>query len=101
MIITDTSKNPVLNNSINLKKLADCADGRTDCVQILATGTVSAGEVKLTVSQDDVDFYPLTGDDGAQLTLHPGEPVYVKFANLFIKCDLTGVTCDNLKVQAQ
>jgi hypothetical protein len=101
MIITDNSQNPAVNKSVNLKDLANFSDGRTDCTQVLATGTISAGSVKLTVSQDNANFYPLTDEYGAQIVLTPAVPVYLKFANLYIKCDLTGVTSADLKVTVQ
>ncbi len=101
MIITDNTKNPAVNKSINLKDLAQYSNGRTDCAQVLASGTISAGSVKLTVSQDNATFYPLNDEYGAQITLTAGVPVYLKFANLYIKCDLSGVTSADLKVAVQ
>lgn len=101
MIITDYSQNPQINKSVNLKDLANFSNGRADCLQVLASGTVSAGAVKLTVSQNNADFYPLNDEYGAQITLTPGTPVYLKFANLYIKCDLSNVTSSDLKVTVQ
>ncbi len=101
MIITDYSQTPAVNRSVNLNKVAVLSDGRSDCVQVLATGTLSAGTVKLAVSQDNQHFYPLNDENGAQIVLTPAVPVYLRFANLFIKCDLTGVTSSDLKVQVQ
>lgn len=101
MIITDKSQTPAVNKSVNLKTLVNFSEGRTHCAQVLATGTISAGSVKLTVSQDNATFYPLTDEYGTQITLTAGVPVYLKFANLYIKCDISGVVSSNLKVLVQ
>lgn len=101
MIITDTTQNPVVNTSINLKDIAALSNGRTDCAQILATGALTSGEIKLTFSQDNVNFYPLADADGFPITLTPQIPVYLKFANLYIKCDLSSAQAQELKVQVQ
>ncbi|MDR0952709.1 MAG: hypothetical protein LBM71_00750 [Elusimicrobiota bacterium] len=101
MIIVDTTQNHAVNKSINLKNLANYADGKVDCLQVLATGALTSGEVKLTISQDNINFYPLTDENGLQITLQPQNPVYLKFANLFLKCDLTSAVVENFKVQVQ
>ena len=101
MIITDTTQNPAVNTTINLKDLGSFANGRVDCAQVLLTGTVTAGTVKLIFSQDNINFYPLTDDYGAQLALTPHVPLYLKFANIYIKCDLEGVEGQDIKVQVQ
>lgn len=101
MIITDLSQTPAVNKSINLKDVGSFSNGRVDCLQVLATGSISAGEIKLTVSQDNENFYPLNDENDEQIILQPGVPVYLKFANIFIKCDISAITSADLKVQVQ
>ncbi|WP_424244609.1 hypothetical protein Dip510_001865 [Elusimicrobium posterum] len=101
MIITDLSQNPAVNNSINLKDIGNNASGKVDCLQVLATGTLDSGEVKLTCSQDNENYYPLNDEDGVQIVLTPGVPVYLKFANIYIKCDILNLISSDLKVWVQ
>lgn len=99
MIITDLSQTTPINKSINLKDSA-LHTGIADCCSIITTGTFS-GVPKLTVSQNGTDFYPLCDEDNNQITLETGKIIFLNFANLFIKVDLTGVTSNDLKVSIQ
>ena len=101
MIITDLSQTPAVNKSIKLSDIATVTNGRSACVCFLATGTYSGGDIKLTVSQDDVNYYPLNDKDGVQIVLSANVPLYLKYANLYVKCDLTGISSENLKVTVQ
>lgn len=101
MIITDLSQNPAVNKSIKLTDVAAVTNGRSACVCFLATGSYSGGDIKLTVSQDNVNFYPLNDKDGVQIILNADVPLYLKYANLYVKCDLTGISSENLKITVQ
>ncbi|MBR1979677.1 hypothetical protein [Candidatus Proelusimicrobium excrementi] len=101
MLITDLSQNPAVNKSVKLTEIAACTNGRSECVSLLATGSVSGGEIKLQISQDDANYYPLTDENGVQIILKPNTPLYLKFANLYLKCDLSGISSDNLKITVQ
>ena len=99
MIITDLSQTTPVNKSINLRDSA-LHTGISNCCSIIATGTFT-GTPKLTISQDDVNFYPLYDEDGNQIAVEAGKALFLNFANLFIKVDLTGVTSSDLKVSVQ
>ena len=99
MIITDLSLDTPLNKAINLKDSA-LHTGIANCCSIIATGTFT-GTPKLTVSQDGTNFYPLYNNDGEQIELEVSKPIFLNFANLFLKVDLTGVTSSDLKVSIQ
>jgi hypothetical protein len=100
MIITDLSQTTPLNKAVNLKDVA-IHQGLTKCLSLLTTGTISAGMPKLTISQDGTNFYPLYDDEGEQITLESGKIIFVNFADLYLKVDLTGVTSEDLKVSIQ
>ena len=99
MIITDLSLETPLNKAINLKDSA-LHTGIANCCSIIATGTFT-GTPKLTVSQDGTNFYPLYNNDGEQIELEVSKPIFLNFANLFLKVDLTDVTSSDLKVSIQ
>ena len=99
MIITDLSQSTPLNNAINLKEVA-LHRGITRCLSILTTGTFT-GTPKLTVSQDGTNFYPLYNSEGEQIELEASKIIFLNFADLFIKVDLTGVSSEDLKVSIQ
>ena len=100
MIITDLSLETPLNKAVNLKNIA-LHQGITNCVSLLTTGTISAGTPKLTVSQDGTNFYPLNDEMSEQIKLESGTVIFLHFANLYLKVDLTGVTSSDLKVSIQ
>ena len=100
MIITDLSQSTPLNKAVNLKEVA-IHQGITHCVSILTTGTISAGTPKLTISQDGTNFYPLYNEQDNQITLEANKIIFLHFADLFLKVDLTGVTSSDLKVSIQ
>lgn len=100
MIITDLSQTTPLNKAVNLKEVT-IHQGITHCVSILTTGTISAGTPKLTISQDGTTFYPLYNEEGEQIALESGKIIFLNFANLYLKVDLTGVTSSDLKVSIQ
>ncbi len=99
MIITDLSQTTPLNKSINLKDIA-LHQGMTKCLSMLTTGTFT-GSPKLTISQDGTNFYPLYNEEGDQITLEAGKIIFLNFANLYLKVDLTDVTSSDLKVSIQ
>ena len=100
MIITDLSQETPLNQAVNLKDV-NLHQGMTNCLSIIATGTISEGTPKLTISQDGTNFYPLYDVEGNQIELEPGKPIFLNFANLFLKVDLTGVSSEDLKISIQ
>lgn len=100
MIITDLSLETPLNKAVNLKDIA-LHQGISHCVSLLTTGTISAGTPKLTVSQDGTNFYPLNDENGEQIELESGTVIFLHFANLYLKVDLTGVTSEDLKIAIQ
>ena len=100
MIITDLSLETPLNKKINLKDIA-LHQGITNCISLLTTGTISEGTPKLTVSQDGTNFYPLNDETGEQIELESGTVIFLRFANLYLKVDLTEVTSSDLKVSIQ
>ena len=99
MIITDLSQTTPLNKAVNLKDIAVHA-GIANCYSIIATGTVT-GTPKLTISHDGTNFYPLYNSDGEQIELATGKAIFLNFANIYLKVDLTGVTSSDLKVSIQ
>lgn len=99
MIITDLSLETPLNKAVNLKDIAVHA-GIANCYSIIATGTFT-GTPKLTISHDGTNFYPLYNEDGEQIELEASKAIFLNFANLFLKVDLTGVTSSDLKVSIQ
>lgn len=99
MIITDLSQTTPINKAINLKDSA-LHTGIADCCSIIATGTFT-GTPKLTISQDGINFYPLYDADGNEIAIEAEKAIFLNFANLFIKVDLTGVTSSDLKISVQ
>lgn len=99
MIITDLSQTTPINKAINLKDSA-LHTGIADCCSIIATGTFT-GTPKLTISQDGINFYPLYDADGNEVVIEAEKAIFLNFANLFIKVDLTGVTSSDLKISVQ
>ncbi len=100
MIITDLSQTTPLNEAVNLKDIA-LHQGITNCVSVLTTGTISAGTPKLTISQDGTNFYPLNNEEGEQIELKSNTVIFLQFANLYLKADLTGVISNDLKISIQ
>lgn len=99
MIITDLSLETPLNKAVNLKDIAIHA-GIAKCYSVIATGTFT-GTPKLTISHDGTNFYPLYNNDGEQIELEASKAIFLNFANVFLKVDLTGVTSEDLKVSIQ
>ena len=99
MIITDLSQTTPINKAINLKDSA-LHTGIADWCSIIATGTFT-GTPKLTISQDGINFYPLYDADGNEVAIEAEKAIFLNFANLFIKVDLTGVTSSDLKISVQ
>ncbi|MBO4707553.1 MAG: hypothetical protein J5594_03215 [Elusimicrobiaceae bacterium] len=99
MIITDLSQETPLNKAVNLKDIAVHA-GIAKCYSIIATGTFT-GTPKLTISHDGTNFYPLYNNDGEQIELEASKALFLNFANVYLKVDLTGVTSEDLKVSIQ
>lgn len=96
MIITDLSQTTPLNNAVDLRNIA-LHQGLVKCISILTTGTFT-GTPKLTISQDGTNFYPLYDDEGEQIALEANKIIFINYANLFLKVDLTDVTSSDLKV---
>ena len=99
MIITDLSQTTPLNKKINLKEVA-IHQGLTRCLSLLTTGTFT-GTPKLTISQDGTNFYPLYDENGEQTALEASKIIFLNFADIYLKVDLTGVSSENLKVSIQ
>lgn len=99
MIITDLSQTPPLNETINLKNVA-LHKGPTKSLSVLTTGTFT-GTPKLEISQDGINFYPLYDEDGEQIALEAGKMIFLNFADLYLKVDLTGVSSEDLKIVIQ
>lgn len=99
MIITDLSQTTPLNNAIDLRKIVG-QQGPLQCLSILTTGTFT-GTPKLTISQDGTNFYPLYDEDGEQIALEANKIIFINYANLFLKIDLTDVSSEDLKVSIQ
>lgn len=99
MIITDLSQTTPINKAVNLKDIALHA-GIANCYSIIATGTFT-GTPKLTISHDGTNFYPLYNNDGEQIELEESKALFLNFANVYLKVDLTGVTSEDLKVSIQ
>lgn len=99
MIITDLSQTTPLNKAVNLKDVA-IHQGLTKCLSVLTTGTFT-GTPKLTISQDGTNFYPLYDEDGEQVALEADKIIFINYANLFLKVDLTDVSSEDLKVSIQ
>ena len=99
MIITDLSQTTPLNKKINLKEVA-IHQGLTRCLSLLTTGTFT-GTPKLTISQDGTNFYPLYDEEGEQIELEANKIIFINYANLFLKVDLTDVSSEDLKVSIQ
>lgn len=99
MIITDLSQTTPINKAVNLKDIALHA-GIANCYSIIATGTFT-GTPKLTISHDGTNFYPLYNNDGEQIELEENKALFLNFANVYLKVDLTGVTSEDLKVSIQ
>ncbi len=99
MIITDLSLDTPLNKAVNLKDSA-LHTGIASCCSLITTGTFT-GTPKLTVSQDGTNYFPLYDSYGNQIELEASKPIFLNFANLFLKVDLTGVTSSDLKVSIQ
>ena len=99
MIITDLSQTTPLNKKINLKEVA-IHQGLTRCLSLLTTGTFTVTP-KLTISQDGTNFYPLYDENGEQTALEASKIIFLNFADIYLKVDLTGVSSENLKVSIQ
>ncbi len=99
MIITDLSLETPLNKAVNLKDIA-LHTGIANCYSIIATGTFT-GTPTLTISHDGTNFYPLYNNDGEQTGLEANKALFLNFANVYLKVDLTGVTSEDLKVSIQ
>ena len=99
MIITDLSLETPLNKAVNLKDVA-IHQGLTKCLSVLTTGTFT-GTPKLTISQDGTNFYPLYDEEGEQIALEANKIIFINYANLFLKVDLTEVSSEDLKVSIQ
>lgn len=99
MIITDLSQDTPLNKAINLKEVA-LHQGLTRCLSLLTTGTFT-GSPKLEISQDGTNYYPLYDFEGKQIKLEAYKPIFLNFANLFLKVDLTGVSSEDLQISIQ
>lgn len=99
MIITDLSQTTPLNNAIDLRSIV-LHQGPVKCISILTTGTFT-GTPKLTISQDGTNFYPLYDEEGQQIELEANKIIFINYANLFLKVDLTDVSSEDLKVSIQ
>ena len=99
MIITDLSQTTPLNKTVNLKDIV-LHTGISNCLSILATGTFT-GTPKLEISQDGTNFYPLYNEENEQVALEASKIIFLNFANIYLKVDLTGVTSSDLKVTIQ
>lgn len=99
MIITDLSLETPLNKAVNLKDIAVHA-GISNCYSIIATGTFT-GTPKLTISHDGTNYYPLYDNDGDQIELETSKALFLNFANIYLKVDLTDVTSEDLRVSIQ
>ena len=99
MIITDLSLETPLNQAVNLN-LPALHNGIANCCSVIATGTFT-GTPKLTISQDGTNFYPLYDFEGKQIELETGKPIFLNFANIYLKVDLTGVSSEDLIVSIQ
>ena len=99
MIITDLSQTTPLNKAVNLRDIALHA-GIANCYSIIAIGTIT-GTPKLTISHDGTNFYPLYNADGDQIYLEVNKAIFLNFANVYLKVDLTDVTSSDLKVSIQ
>ncbi len=100
MIITDLTLETPLNQAVNLN-LPALHQGIANCLSLIATGTISEGTPKLTVSQDEINFYPLYDFEGKQIEIESGKPIFLNFADLFLKVDLTDVSSEDLKISIQ
>lgn len=98
MIIVDKANN--INKPAVLAEVAQYANRPTEAVAVLAKGTVT-GAPKLEMSLDGVNFIPLLDDEGEQVELTAGVPVFLESANVWVKVDLTGVTSSDLIVEIQ
>ncbi|MBQ4493861.1 MAG: hypothetical protein II972_04615 [Elusimicrobiaceae bacterium] len=99
MIITDLSQTTPLNKTINLKDVA-LHIGISNCLSLLTTGTFT-GTPKLEISQDGTNFYPLYNEENEQIALEADKIIFLNFANLFVRVDLTDVSSEDLKVSIQ
>ncbi len=99
--LVDMSTSPVTNKSINIRDIIHFDGGPAHkVVSVLATGTFT-GTPKLTISQDGTNFAPLLNDDDDQIELEAEKMVFLDWANIYLKVDLTGVTSSDLKVTIQ
>ena len=99
MIITDLSQTTPLNKTVNLKEIA-LHTGISSCLSILTTGTFT-GTPKLEISQDGTNFYSLYNEENEAVVLEAGKIIFLNFANIYLKVNLTGVTSSDLKVSIQ
>lgn len=97
MILVDNANN--INSAAVLADVAHYGNRPTEAVTILATGTISAGTPKLTMSLDGENFVPLRNDDGDQIALSVDTPIHLRSSNIWVKVDLTDVTSSDLKVE--
>jgi len=99
LTLVDLSASPQINRAI-LVPGVPIHRGVTSCASVITTGTFT-GTPKLTISHDGTNFFPLNNDDGDQIELEAGKPLFFNYANVYIKVDLTGVTSSDLKVTIQ
>lgn len=100
MKIVDKAATPALNVAVNLKDIARDSGGPIQGVTFLTKGTVTAGTIKLEGSFDNVDFFPIT-ENGAQIEIAVNDFTFVKYRNMFVRCDISDVTSNDLTVEVQ
>lgn len=100
MKIVDKSKTPALNVAVNLKDIARDSGGPIQGITFLTKGTVTAGEIKLEGSFDNVTFFPIK-DNGAQIEIAVNDFTYIKYRNMYVRCDISNVTSNDLTVEVQ
>lgn len=101
MKIVDMSVTPdALNVAVNMKEVAQASGGPIQGITLLARGTVTAGEVKLLGSFDNENFYPIK-ENGVQIEVEINDFTFVKYRNMYVKCDISGVTSSDLIVEVQ
>ncbi len=101
MKIVDMSLTPdALNVAVNMKEAAQASGGPIQGITLLARGTVTSGTVKLLGSFDNVNFYPIR-ENGAQIEVEINDFTFVKYRNMFVKCDISDVISNDLIVEVQ
>lgn len=95
-ILVDAVNN--INKSVSTHKLF--AADRLGAVRfsVIVTGTITAGTPKLVFSHDDINFVPLTNEEGEEVVLESGKIYGVDLTSGYIKVDMTGVTSSDLQV---